>query len=133
MALHVIQLPETLFERLKQQAHAEKQSVDEWARRVLVQQLKPAVPVEDELPLVLKNELNAMERLSDSALWQLAQCRMSERDLARWDALRDARQERELTDTERDEIAHFLHEYDETTLRRSHAAMLLHSRGHAVP
>lgn len=110
------------------QAKAEERSVEELVQKALTRQLPPAVPVEDDLPPLLRDELLAMEQLSDSALWQLARSAMSTEQLAELDSL-NASSPESLTATEKARKQTLLREYDETILRRAHAAMLLQGRG----
>lgn len=130
MTLYTVNVPENLYRRLQQQATVERRSVDELVRQSLSRQLPPAVPVEDDLPTALREELLAMAQLSDSALWALARSTMPPEQVAEMDALRDIGAERPLTPDEQARQQDLLREYDETILRRAHAAMLLSSRGY---
>ncbi len=71
-----------------------------------------------------------MEHLSDAALWSLARSTLSSEQLAEMDRLHNIAQERPLTSDENARQQDLLREYDETVLRRAHAAMLLMSRGY---
>ena len=55
---------------------------------------------------------------------------MSPEQLAQMDDLRAIANERDLTPDENAQQQNLLREYDETVLRRAHAAMLLASRGY---
>lgn len=132
MTLYTVQLPENLYRRLQQQASAEQRSIEDLIRQTLSRQLPPAVPVEDDLPPALREELLAMEHLSDAALWSLARSTLLPEQLAEMDLLRDTKQERSLTPEETDRQQDLLRAYDETVLRRAHAAMLLNSRGYEL-
>lgn len=131
MTLYTVQLPENLYRRLQEQATIEKRPVDELIQKALARQLPPAVPVEDDLPPLLRDELLAMEQLSDGALWQLAHSTLSPTQLAELDHL-NALSPESLTAQEQTQQETLLREYDETILRRAHAAMLLHGRGFDV-
>lgn len=128
MALYTIQIPEKLYRRLQAQAKAEHRPVDELIQKALARQLPPTVPVENDLPPLLHDELLAMEQLSDGALWQLARSTLSEEDLAELERLGDGPSQT-LTPVEETRKQALLREYDETLLRRAHAAMLLQGRG----
>ncbi|MBK8903777.1 MAG: hypothetical protein IPM53_21530 [Anaerolineaceae bacterium] len=132
MTLYTVQLPENLYRRLQQQASAEQRSIEDLVRQTLSRQLPPAVPVEDDLPPSLREELLAMEHLSDAALWSLARSTLLPEQLAEMDMLRDTKQERVLTPEETNRQQDLLRAYDETVLRRAHAAMLLNSRGYEL-
>lgn len=73
-----------------------------------------------------------MEHLSDAALWSLARSTLLPEQLAEMDILRDTKQERSLTPEEANRQQDLLRAYDETVLRRAHAAMLLNSRGYEL-
>jgi len=130
MTLYTINVPENLYRRLQQQANVERRSIDELVQQTLSRQLPSAVPVEDDLPASLHEELLAMEHLSDAALWSLARSTLSPEQLAEMDRLREIVSERALTSDENKQQQDLLREYDETMLRRAHAAMLLNSRGY---
>jgi hypothetical protein len=130
MALYTVQLPESLYRKLQRQAAAEHRSVDELVSRTLSRQIPPAVPVEDDLPPLLREELGAMEHLSDTALWLLARSRLTDEQLAELDHFSWLAKERALTIGEQARQDALLQEYNETVLRRAHAAMLLSSRGY---
>lgn len=131
MTLYTVQLPENLYRRLQEQADVEKRSVDELIQKALARQLPPVVPVEDDLPPLLRDELLAMEQLSDGALWQLARSKMSGEQLITLDQLGDKTPDSLSVEEEAQKQA-LLREYDETILRRAHAAMLLQTRGFDV-
>jgi len=130
MTLYTVNVPENLYRRLQQQASVERRSVDELVRQSLSRQLPPAVPVEDDLPTALREELLAMAQLSDAALWVLARSTLPPEQVAEMDALREMAAERPLTPDEQARQQDLLRAYDEAILRRAHAAMLLSSRGY---
>ncbi|NKQ36890.1 MAG: hypothetical protein HF973_14925 [Chloroflexi bacterium] len=130
MTLHTVNVPENLYRRLQQQASIERRSVDDLVQQTLSRQLPPAVLVEDDLPPSLRAEMLAMEHLSDAALWSLARSALSPEQLAEMERLRQLAEKRSLTPDERIRQQDLLREYDETILRRAHAAMLLMSRGY---
>ena len=130
MSLYSISVPERLYQRLKQQAESQKQSLDDLVEQALVRQLPPDVPVEDDLPTAMRQELLAMEQLSDAALWQLAITAMQPQQLEELDQLQAKSQSSQLTADEQAILDQLLTQYYETILRRAHAAMLLSGRGH---
>lgn len=130
MALYSVNLPEDLFRRLQQQAASEQRTVDDLVQRVLVRQMPAAVPMEDDLPPLLKTELTAMAQLSDSALWTLARSSVPADLLNDLESLEDDADERELMPDEQARQDELLRQYNEIILRRSHAAVLLKSRGY---
>lgn len=130
MALYSVNLPEDLFRRLQKQAASEQRTVDDLVQRVLVRQMPAAVPMEDDLPPLLKTELTAMAQLSDSALWTLARSSVPADLLNDLESLEDDADERELMPDEQARQDELLRQYNEIILRRSHAAVLLKSRGY---
>jgi CRISPR/Cas system-associated endonuclease Cas1 len=93
-------------------------------------QLSSTVSIEDDLPSPLREELQAMEYLSDPALWALARSTLTTEQLAEMDYLREKANEEILTEEEEAQRKALLREYEETVLRRAHAAVLLKSRGY---
>ncbi len=71
-----------------------------------------------------------MEHLSDAALLLLARSTLTKEQLDEMDRLRGIAAERRPTAEEQERQQALLREYDETILRRAHAAMLLSSRGY---
>lgn len=130
MTIYSVQLPENLYRLLQRQAAAERRSVDEWVQQSLTRQLPPIVPIEDELPLLLREELQAMEHLSDAALWALARSTLTAEQLNEMDQLHEKANEGTLTKGAEMRRKTLLLEYEETVLRRAHAAVLLKSRGY---
>jgi hypothetical protein len=130
MTIYTLQLPETLYKQLARQAEAEHRSIDDYVRETLSRRIAPLVPLEDDLPMSLRVEFEAMEQLSDASLWSIARSTVSEQNLAEWDALLNAAQQRTLSVDEERRKQQLGREYDETILRRAHAAMLLKSRGY---
>lgn len=130
MTLYTVTLPENLYRQLKRQADAEHRSVDDYVQQTLSRQIPSPIPVEDDLPMLLKSELQAMEQLSDTALWAIARSVPTNEQLAEMDRLRDLQEERPLTPEETVNRESLLREYQEIVLRRAHAAVLLQSRGY---
>lgn len=99
-------------------------------RQSRLHQLSPMVSLEDSLPTPLREELQAMEYLSDPALWALARSTLTTEQLAEMDQLREKANEGILTKEEEAQRKALLQEYEETVLRRAHAAVLLKTRGY---
>ena len=129
MTIMSITLPDDLYKRLQRQAAAEDRSVDELIESTLIRQLPADVSVEEDLPLLLKEELQAMAYLSNTALWAIARSTPDDEQEQEFEALHDAAEERDLTVNELKRRDELLREYGEQMLRRAHAAVLLQSRG----
>lgn len=129
MTTVTLNIPENLYEQLRRQALANKQSVDELAQQTLSRYLPAMLEVENDLPPDLQDELKAMEQLSNAALWSLAKGQLGEEEQKELENLRDAQRDRLLTAEEQKRQQTLLRAYDELLLRRSHAAVLLQARG----
>ncbi len=131
MATRTIELPEELYTQLEQRAHASAQSVDTVVIRTLVSSLPP-IP-EPDLPQTVRDELAAMEQLSDEALWVIARSTMNSDSLAFYDLLRDRKVEGLLTPEGQQWLTRLSQDADALALRKAHASTLLKSRGHRLP
>ena len=123
-----LNVPESLYQRLKQRAAVEHRSLEE----VVIDTLVTAVPEEDRITPELEQLLNSMASLDDETLWRAAR-----NDLAREAAeeirrLRAKRERKGLTLDERQRCADLLRQYDEGILIRAEAAALLKQRGHNI-
>lgn len=126
-----VEIPETLYNHFEAQAQAKKRSVDDWVVDTLSLHAPPTV--EDDLPHRLRAELQAMEVLSDAALWAIGRSKMNEDKVALYDILLERNQLDGLT-TEGQELLSTLREEAEyLMIRKAHAYALLQSRGHTIP
>lgn len=89
--------------------------------------------VESDLPVALQIEFKAMEALSDSALWAIAESVMNPDKVVLYDVLLERHQENTLTAEGRELLAQLREESDFLMLRKAHAYALLQSRGHQLP
>lgn len=129
---HTVTISDSLYRRLQQQARVSRQSVDELVQETLIRQLPPSVPIEEDLPTHLHAELEAMSALSDIALWAVARSTLPVEQQEALAQLNLSEQQRPLTKSELEQRDRFLILYEETVLRRSHAAILLKSRGYDI-
>ncbi len=74
-----------------------------------------------------------MERLSDEALWQIAQGTMNRDKVALYDVLLERQQDHHLTPEGREWLTRLRKEAEALTLRKAHAFALLSSRGLELP
>jgi hypothetical protein len=128
---HQITVSDSLYRRLKRQAKTMQASVDDVAHQTLERFLPPAV--EADLPPKLQDELDAMEQLSDNALWQIAESVMNPDKVALYDVMLERLQANQLTAEGRILLDQLRRESDALTLRKAHAYALLQSRGHTLP
>lgn len=125
-----LHLPEPLYVRLRQIAQATHQSLDAVVLRAIQ---VGAPPSWDDVPAAFQEDLAALDRLDDDALWHIARSRQTEADMLRYHELLEKNASGILTDTERDELARWRTDADRFMLRKGHAAALLRWRGCPVP
>ncbi|MBI4769788.1 MAG: hypothetical protein HY784_05065 [Chloroflexi bacterium] len=126
-----VSLPETLYQRLQAAARTSARAVEDVVVQTLARALPP--PIEDDLPPALRDELKAMERLSDDALWQLARATLNADKVALYDVLLERNQAGALTAEGRELLARLREEAEALTLRKAHAFSLLNARGVPLP
>ena len=125
-----LQLPESLYARLQQAAHATRRSLDD----VLLHAVQVGSPPRwDDAPAEFQADLAALDRLDDDALWQIVRSRKSEEDMERYQELLDKNADSSLSADERNELASLRIEFDRAMLCKVHAAALLRWRGYSVP
>lgn len=125
-----LRLPESLYIRLQQAAHATRRPLDDILLHA-VQVGSP--PMWDDAPAEFQADLAALDRLDDEALWRIARSRKSDTEMERYQELLDKNANGTLAAEERDELVKLRIEYDRFMLRKAHAAALLRWRGHQVP
>ena len=123
-----LNLPETVYEQIRQAAEKAQRPVDE----VLVEAVTAVAPVISIAPENLRTALAQMAYLNDAALWQAARATMTAEQRERLEALHDKQQRAELTAEEQAEEQALLALYRETLLVRAQAAVLLKQRGYDV-
>ncbi len=126
----VLDMPETLYSHLEAQATASKHSLNDLVLNNLTRTMPP---VEDDLPPTLRTELDAMERLSDHALWQIAESKMSDDEVALYDVLLERNRQGTLMAEGRQWLKRLRDSAEELMLRKAQAYALLHHRGHTLP
>lgn len=125
-----IAVSENLYHQVERQALPLHRSVSEWVSEIVKRGMSPSIMVEDDLPPWLHAELEAMQNLSDTALWTLARSTMRQIDNDALVQLNEISHERPLTPTEQAQQQTLLNQSEETVLRRAHAAVLLQARGY---
>lgn len=124
-------LPEYVYRQLQVQAKATTRTLNELGSQVIIKNLAP--PVEEDLPPVLRAELEAMSVLSDEVIWQIAESRMNEDKAALYEVLIDRLKEGSLTSEGQEMLTQLREEADALMFRKAHAFALLKSRGHQLP
>jgi len=124
-----LQLPEEIYNRVKRNAEAMKQPVE----KVLVEAISASIPSVDGLPLDIKEELEALEGLSDDKLWEVARSMMPTPQQRKYSNLLRKNSAGTLTEGEQKELSNLGTEARRLTLRKAQAYVLLKQRGHQIP
>lgn len=93
--------------------------------------LEPS-PGEEDLPETLVVELKRLSLLSDQELWQTARATVPANKRERIEALSTLAKQRDLAESEQQEVEELLYLYDQNMLLRAEAAVLLKERGYSV-
>ncbi len=116
-----LQLPQTIYRRVKSQAIQKHRSVED----ELVSVVTDALPVSD----TFGDDLEQLTFLTDEELWQAAKMTFSQVEATRMQELVWQRQAGKLTGAEQDEIEILLSRYRRMMLVRAKSAVLLKGRG----
>src|SRR5437867_628256 len=116
-----LNVPEPLYQRLKQRAAQTERTVEDEALDVLV----TAVPVADELPADLAEAISPLALLDDEALWRAARSRLAAEVAQRLEELHLKQQREGLTSEETQTLAGLERQYERAMLIRAQAAVLL--------
>ena len=92
-----------------------------------------ALSVPPEAPPEIRDELEAMTRLSDAALWAASESSLSTAQQRRLRQLNHLAGARSLTAAETTEQARVLDSYQRSMLRRARALAILSYRGYTLP
>jgi len=125
-----LQLPDETLHRYRRGAAAARKVLEEF----LVERLTEAAPpLADDLPSPLREELQAMEDLSDETLWEIAQSHLPPTSQRVYSRLLRKNSLGTLTARERATLHAHGEEARRVTLKKAHAAMLLKWRGYHLP
>jgi hypothetical protein len=132
MMLHTItlQLPENIYLRLREAAHATKQSLNNIILRAVAM---GSPPDRDDIPAEHQADLAELDRLDDSALWRIARSVHQETDFVQYDDMLDKNKSGMISDQEHRRLAELRTWADRFMIRKAHAAALLRWRGHKMP
>jgi plasmid stability protein len=123
-----LKVPDTLFQRLRQQAEAAERSVEDEALDVLA----TAVPSNDELSSELAETLFGLSLLNDQALWQAARSHLAAETVKELEWLNLKQQREGLTESEAEKLDLLIYQYERVMLVRAQAAVLLKERGYDI-
>ncbi|MDF5716974.1 MAG: hypothetical protein PUP93_24680 [Rhizonema sp. NSF051] len=125
-----LQIPEILYQRLVNTAHAQRRPIEE----VIVHALEVGSPPEwDDVPEEFQADLAALDKLDDNSLWQIVRSCKTADQMEQYNFLLERNSSGNITDAERLELIKLRHEADRFMLRIAQAAVLLRWRGHHVP
>jgi len=124
-----LQLPYPLYRRASHAADILQSPIEE----TLIRTLDTALPPTEEVPAEIRAEVDALDTLSDDALWEVAQSILPTQQQERLDTLLDAQSMRSLTTDEATELEELRIKYGRILLRKARAYALLSERGHPLP
>lgn len=122
-------VPDHIYERARQIAETTNEPIE----TVLIRQLEEAFaePL-PTLPPDEQSELDALDQLSDDALWTIAREQMPPDKQARQRVLMDKNAQGTITSPEQEELARLVQQGQRLMLRKAQAAALLTERGHRI-
>ena len=123
-----INLPESVYRRIKKLSQARQRSVAEEVTAVVT----AALPDQERLPADLETELAQPNQLSDEELWRAARMTAPAGKTERMQFLVDRQQLEGLTAVEQEEAALLSQFFNRIMLVRAKAAVLLKARGVVV-
>lgn len=124
-----LQIPEILYRRLVNTAHATQRPLEE----VMLHALQVgSPPTWDDVPEEFQADLAALDKLDDNTLWQIFHSRKTTTDMERYNILLENNSSGTLTEAQCIELAALRQEADRFMLRKAQAAVLLRWRGHSV-
>lgn len=123
-----INLPERLFQKLKRVADVTHRSIED----VAATSLEVALPVDQDLPADIADELAAMRLFSDDALWAATTPSLTSTEEKQLQQLNMTAGNRDLTDAENAEQQRLIDAYQRSVIRRAQALAILAQRGHTI-
>ncbi len=118
-----VQLPDTLYQRIRRRARERNRSIEDEVIKVVEQSITTAAPSTAEL-------LEQLPHLADDNLWRAARLRVANDRAERMQWLVWKQQGEGLTAAEEDEAQQLQHHAQQVMLIRAEAAALLAERGH---
>jgi plasmid stability protein len=130
MMMHpvILQVPDSIYQRLKRRAQETERTVEAEALDVLA----TAVPSNEELPPELAETLSGLSLLNDQALWQAARSHLSAETVKELEWLNLKQQREGLTESEAEQLDLLIYQYERVILVRAQAAVLLKERGYDI-
>jgi hypothetical protein len=125
-----IQIPEAIYQRLQQVAHATHHSIEEIVLQTIRGNLPPSL---DDLSPELHGVVADLQHMSDEALWSVAKEPLPPHQWRRHQRLLRKGQESPLAAAEHQELAELRAAVDRFVTRRAYALALLKWHGHTIP
>lgn len=125
-----VRLPETLYRQARETAAASSMSLEEVLARSIALSLPP---LEDDLPLDLRQKLSALMLLGDDDLWHVASLELDEDKQDKLEILTEIREQRPLTPEEDQEFDILMVEGEFLMVKKAEAYRLLTRRGFSIP
>ena len=123
-----IRLPRNIYEHVRSAARAQKRPME----RLLREAVSAGLPLVEDLPRELADEMTAMSLLNDRALRQKMQVKLSAARQKKMDRLLDEKQAGILGEKGQSELDILLSESERVVLVRAQAAALLSQRGYRM-
>lgn len=125
-----IQVPQDIYQRLERLASLTNQPLE----TLVVQTLNAGLPpLPDDLPITMRDALQALEQLDAHALEQVVREWMPETQIQQFEELRERQRAGNLTPLDAQTLDALKHNADLRMLRKAYAAVLLKLRGQPVP
>jgi hypothetical protein len=125
-----IQLPEAIYQRLQQAAHATHHSIEEVVLQTIHGNLPPSL---DDLSPELRCVVADLQHMSDEALWAVTKEQLPPQQWRRHQRVLRKGQEGTLAAAEHQELAELRAAVERFVTRRSYALALLKWHGHTIP
>ena len=123
-----LNLPDNIYKRLQRLSQTLQRPLEEF----LIEAVTTALPLLDDLPPEMIDDMIALALLNDEALWRVARSTLATADQERLDLLLDKQGREALTAAEQQELDQLLSEYERVVLARGQAAVLLKQRKYDV-
>jgi hypothetical protein len=125
-----LEIPEIIYQRLVNTAHATQRPLEEVILRALQVGSPPAW---DDVPEEFQAEIAALDKLDDNTLWQIFHSHKTAADMEEYNTLLEKNSSGALMESERLNLISLRHEADLFMLRKTQAAVLLRWRGYSLP
>lgn len=126
---HPIHVSEAVYQQIERLAKLQKQSVEATADEVLKRSVPPEL---DSIPSRFRADLQQLALMSDDMLWRLSRIDLADDKAETYETLLELNSERQLLETEQQQLDILREEADLLMFRRSYALLLLKRRGHDI-